>query len=98
MNLGNTFKQLSLKEIIAQQTKTNDEVKQRIDTKSSLKDIYNKIDFLLTALDEQYTLNRRVELKLAKLAVALPIATNIEQVKNITTRGRKATKDPPHPR
>ena len=98
MNLGNTFKQLSLKEIIAQQTKTNDEVKQRIDTKSSLKDIYNKIDFLLTALDEQYTLNRRVELKLAKLAAALPIATNIEQVKNITTRGGKATKDPPHPR
>jgi len=99
MNSGNAFKQHSLKEIIAQQTKTNDEVKQRLDTnESSLKDIHNKMDFLLTALDEQYTLNKRVELKLAKLAAALPIATNIEQVKNITTRGAKSTKDPPHPR
>jgi len=54
------------------------------------------MDFLLTAIDEQYTLNKRVELKLAKLAAALPVATNIEQVKNITTRGGKSTKDPPH--
>jgi len=28
----------------------------------------------------------------------LPVATNIEQVKNITTRGGKATKDPPYPK
>jgi len=46
MDLGNTFQQLSLKEIIAQQTKTNDEAKQRLDTnESSLKDIHNKMIF-----------------------------------------------------
>jgi len=79
MNSGNTFKQLSLKEIIAQQTKTNYEVKQRLDTnESSLKDIHHKMDFLLTAFAEQNTLNKRVELKLIKLAAALPVATNIE--------------------
>jgi len=67
MNSGNAFKQPTFKEIIAQQTKTNDEVKQRLDTnESSLKDIHNKMDFLLTAFDEQNTLNKRVELKLAK--------------------------------
>ena len=99
MNSGNTFKQLILKEIIAQQTKTNDEVKQRLDTnESSLKDIHNKMDFLLTAFDEQNTLNKRVELKLIKIAAALPVATNIEQVKNITTRGGKGTRDPPYPK
>ena len=99
MNSGNTFKQLSLKEIIAQQTKINDEVKQRLDTnESSLKDIHNKMDFLLTAFDEQNTLNKRVELKLIKIAAALPVATNIEQIKNITTRGGKATRDPPYPK
>jgi len=99
LNSGNTFKQLSLKEIIAQQNKTNDEVKQRLDTnESSLKDIHNKMEFLLTAFDEQNTLNKKVELKLAKLAVVFPVATNIEQVKNITTRGEKATKDPPYPK
>ena len=80
MNSGNTFKQLSLIEIIAQQTKTNDEVKQRLDTnETSLKDIQNKMDFLLTAFDEQNTLNKRVELKLIKLAAALPVATNISR-------------------
>jgi len=99
MNSGNAFKQPTLKEIIAQQTKTNNEVKQRLDTnESSLKDIHNKMDFLLIAFDEQNILNKRVELKLAKLAVVLPVATNIEQVKNITTRGGKSTRDPPHPR
>jgi len=79
MNSGNTLKQLSLKEIIAQQTKTNDEVKQRLDTnESSLKDINDKMNFLLTAFDEQNTLNKMVELKLINLAAALPVATNIE--------------------
>ena len=61
MNSGNTFKQLSLKEIIAQQTKINDEVKQRLDTnESSLKGIHNKMDFLLTAFDEQLSLLMKV--------------------------------------
>ena len=56
------------------------------------------MDFLLTAFDEQNTLNKRVELKLIKIAAALPVATNLEQVKNITTRGAKATRDPPYPK
>ena len=95
MNSGNTFKQLSLKEIIAKQTKANDEVKQRLDTnESSLKDILNKMDFLLTAFDEQNILNKRVELKLIKLAVAQPVATNIEQVKNLTTSAAILNKPP----
>ena len=60
MNSGNALKQPTFKEIIAQQTKTNGEVKQRLDTnESSLKDIHNKMDFLLTAFDEQNTLNKK---------------------------------------
>jgi len=99
MNSGNAFKQPTLKEIIAQQIKTNDEVKQMLDTNEpSLKDIHNKVEFLLTAFDEQNTLNKRVELNLAKPVAMLAVATNIEQVNNITTRGDKSTKVPPHPR
>ena len=56
------------------------------------------MDFLLTTFDEQNTLNKRVELKLIKIAAALPVATNLEQVKNITTREGKATRDPPYPK
>jgi len=78
LNSGDAFKQPTLKET-PQQTKTNNEVKQRLDTnESSLKDIHNKMDFLLTAFDVQNTLNKRVELKLAKPAAVLPVATNIE--------------------
>ena len=80
MNSGNTFKQLSLKEIIAHQTKINDEVNQRLDTnESSLEDIHNKMDFLLTAFDEQNTLNKRVELKLIKLAATLPMLLTLSR-------------------
>jgi len=32
------------------------------------------------------------------LAAALPVATNPEQVKNITTRRGSSTKDPPYPK
>lgn len=99
MNSGNISKQPTFRELIAQQTKTNADVKQRLDAnESSLKNIHNKMDFLLCAFDEQNALNKKVEHKLAELAAVLPVATNIEQVKNITTRGGKSTRDPPHPR
>jgi hypothetical protein len=37
-------------------------------------------------------------LKLAQLAFTLPVATNLEKVKSITTRGGKSTHDPPYPK
>jgi hypothetical protein len=38
------------------------------------------------------------EAKIAQLVVALPLATNPKQVKNITTRRGSSTKDPPYPK
>jgi hypothetical protein len=42
--------------------------------------------------------NKKIELQLAQLASAMPIATNHEKVKAITTRGGKSTRDPPYPK
>jgi hypothetical protein len=47
-----------------------------------------------SAINDQLNYNKKLEAKIAQLAVALPIATNPEQVKAITTRDGKSTKDP----
>jgi hypothetical protein len=50
------------------------------------------------AVKEQMIFNKKVELQLAQLASTLPVATNLEKVKAITTRGGKSTRDPPYPK
>jgi hypothetical protein len=47
---------------------------------------------------EQIIFNKKVELQLAQLASTLLVATNLEKVKAITTRGGKSTCDPPYPK
>jgi hypothetical protein len=42
--------------------------------------------------------NKKIELQLAQLASAMPVATNHEKVKGITIRGGKSTRDPPYPK
>jgi hypothetical protein len=42
--------------------------------------------------------NKKIELQLAQLAYAMPVATNHEKVKAITTRDGKSTHDPPYPK
>ena len=42
--------------------------------------------------------NKKIEAKLAQLATALPVATNPERVRYITTRRGSSTKDPPYPK
>ena len=49
------------------------------------------------ALKYQLSYNKKIESQLAQLAAALPVATNLEKVKAITTRGGKSTHDPPYP-
>jgi hypothetical protein len=51
-----------------------------------------------SAINDQLNYNKKLEAKIAQLAVALPVATNLEQVKAITRRGGKSTKDPPYPK
>jgi hypothetical protein len=55
-----------------------------------------KLDDFSSAMKDQFNHNKKIETKLAQLAVALPFATNPEQVQAIPTRGGKSTRDPPY--
>jgi hypothetical protein len=63
-----------------------------------LESISAKINSFSSVVKEQIIFNKKVELQLAQLASTLPIATNLEKVKAITTRGGKSTRDPPYPK
>jgi hypothetical protein len=54
-------------------------------------------DFSSTIKD-QLNNNKKIETQLAQLAAASPVATNLEQVQAVTTRGGKSTCDPPYPK
>ena len=45
-------------------------------------------------IKDQFSYNKKIESQLAQLVVALPVATNLEKVNDITTRGGKSTRDP----
>jgi hypothetical protein len=48
-------------------------------------------------MKDQLSYNKKIELQLAQLVVALPFATNLKKVNAITIRGGKSTRDPPYP-
>ena len=54
------------------------------------------MDSFSSAIQDQLSYNKKIESQLAQLAIALPIATNLQNVNTITTRGGKSTRDPPY--
>jgi hypothetical protein len=56
------------------------------------------MDNFSSAIQAQLSYNKKIESQIAQLSTALPFATNHEQVKAITTRGGKSTRDPPYPK
>ena len=55
------------------------------------------MDRFSSAMKDQLSYNKKIESQLAQLVAALPIATNLEKVNAITTRGDKSTRYPPYP-
>jgi len=47
-------------------------------------------------INDQLKFNKKIEAKITKLAIALHVATNPEQVISITTRRGSSTRDPPY--
>ena len=45
------------------------------------------MDNVSSTIQDQHSYNKKIESQLAQLAAALPVATNLEKVKAITTRG-----------
>jgi hypothetical protein len=63
-----------------------------------LEGINAKLDDFSSAVKEQIKFNKKIELQIAQLASTLSFATNHEQVKGISTRGGKSTRDLPYPK
>ena len=60
----------------------------------SLESLNVKLETLSSTLKNQSSFNKKVESLLAQIAASAPVSEN---VKAVTTRGGKSTRDPPHP-
>ena len=97
MNSGNFTKKPSLRELVTQQTKINLDIKARLAINDkTLEDINIKIKKFSSAINDHLEYNKKIEAKIAQLAIVSSVATNPEQVKNITTRRGSSTKEPPY--
>ena len=88
-----------MKDLVKQQIKRNNEVNEKLAASDKiLEDIHAKIDSFSSTINDQLKFNKKIEEKITQLATELPIATNPKQVRAITTRGGRSTKDPPYPK
>jgi hypothetical protein len=86
-------------DLVGQQIRINSEIKVKLATNDRiLEDINVKMDSFSAVIEDQLKFNRKIEEKIKQLAVVLPTATDPEQVRAITTRGGRSTKDPPYPK
>jgi hypothetical protein len=96
---SSNFKQPSLRDLILEQARINDNIAKRLAfNEKILEGISAKMDSFSSTVKEQIIFNKKIELQLSQLASAMPIATNQEKVKAITTRGGKSTRDLPYPK
>jgi len=99
MSSTKATKQPTLRELIAEQDKISNTLMERLTTNDKVvEDINLKMKDFSCAMEDQLEFNKRMEAKMSQLAATLPVATNIEQVKGINTRGGKSTRDPPYPK
>ena len=94
-NNSSNFKQPPLWNLILEQARINDTIVKKLASNDKiLEDINTKMDDFSSAIKDQLDHNKKVETQLSRLAASF--ATNNEQVKGITTRHGKTTKDPPY--
>jgi hypothetical protein len=87
-----------LRDLILEQARIKDNILKRLAFNDKvLESINAKMDSFSSAIKNQLSFNKKIELQLAQLASALPVATNFEKVNTITTRGGKSTHNPPYP-
>ena len=97
-NYSNTPKQPSLRDLILEQARINENISKKLAFNDKvLESINTKMDSFSTAIKDQLSYNKKIASQLAQLVAALPFATNLEKVNAITIRGGKSTHDPPYP-
>ena len=99
-NNYNSFnsKQPSLRDLILEQARINENISRKLAFNDKvLENINTKMDSFSSTIKDQLSYNKKIEFQLAQLATTLPVATNLEKVNAITTRGGKSTCDQPYP-
>ncbi len=107
-NNGNFSNQSSLKDFVFAQAKTTDALSKKLAANDKVLENFNvKLDGFASAFQNQLSFNKMMEIQLAQLASLFPANetgripgqpdSSIENVKAITTRGGKSTRDPPYP-
>jgi len=91
-------KQPSFRDLILEQAKINENSSKKLAFNDKvLQNINTKMNSFLLPSKTNISCNKKIESQLAQLAATLPVATNLEKVNAITTRGGKTTRDPPYP-
>jgi hypothetical protein len=108
-NYSNSFNnQPSIKDLVFGQARINESLNRNLAANEKvLKNLNSTIESYTSAMKNQLSFNKMVETQLAQLAASLlssesdgipgqPEPTR-ENLKSVTTRGGKTTRDPPHP-
>ena len=96
-NFNSSFNsnQPSLRDLVFGQAKINESLNKKLAANDKILESINaKVETLSSALKNQSSFNKKVESLLAQIAASVPVSEN---VKAVTTRGGKSTRDPPHP-
>ncbi|XP_052137637.1 uncharacterized protein LOC127756304 [Oryza glaberrima] len=107
-NNSNFSNQPSFKDLVFAQAKTTNALSKKLpDNDKVLENINVKLDGFASAFQNQLSLNKMIETQLAQLAALVPaneygripgqLESSVENVKAITTKGGKSTRDPPYP-
>jgi len=90
-------RQPPLRELILEQARINESLYKKLAFNDEmLEGINSKLDNFSLAIKEQIMFIKKIESQITHLASILS-ATNHEQIKGISTRGGKVTRDPPYP-
>jgi len=91
-------RQPPLRELILEQARINESIYKKLAFNDEmLEGINSKLDNFSLAVKEQILFIKKIESEITHLASILS-TTNHEQIKGISTRGGKVTRDPPYPK
>jgi predicted RNase H-like nuclease (RuvC/YqgF family) len=98
--------QPSLKDLVIGQAKINENLnKKMMSSDKILENIKSQIESLSSVVKNQLSFNKMIETQIAQVAAAMldngetlrQLKNSFENVKAMTMRGGKTTRDPPHP-
>jgi hypothetical protein len=108
-NYSNSFNnQPSIKDLVFGQATINESLNKKLAANEEvLENLNSTIEFFTSTMKNQLSINKMIETQLAQLAASLPSSESggilgqpeptQENLKSVTTRGGKTTRDPPHP-